>query len=745
MDTSQSNGHEREAAENDRQVEKEYAQYNGQREEAAEIDCQVEKDSIGDGIIKYSAERECQIKVEDGRGNEYQESGQEKGADLSAGRKSLEGNEQGKGSSQVLEVSQGACLSVGNDELSSQPNAHRVSDSVLCRCHKLYDDSSSSDDRGGWNSQFQDIVKFVIKKIEDYLSTNSKEKEDVSVDFEENKEVVKSNEEEIEEWDWERWKKHFEQVEEQEKIVLVLKSQLGNAVYGEEYEYASKLKVAIAAAASNDVVGRVITQLNRAIEEERYQDAAFYRDYAGAGLMGWWAGISKNSDDPYGRIIHIGVEHGRYVARNFSPRHLATSARGVPLFEIFLTVGSKGEYKQQAVYLKRNGGKFGDLTSSSLLDSGSNISQLNASTDVQNDLSSTSTEDIEDKDDDSDAAEGLVNFQNIPQDMIPGVKVTVLKVTAPEKVDRDLIYNVIEQISEEEEDEEEVDEDEEEGEDEEEEKDAELESVDSDDNDIKAEIHLDEDEIEMVAGGGTSDILKDQSEITFEILIGVGGKGLVSPDKGATLQGQRSMTNVMSDLAKYAMKREKIPMKVLKDVEQLISLTLNQVKNRQPLSGTTTFNRIEIPASSDLLNGLYIGANGLYSSEVIHLSRKFGQWQEDGVKQKRSSLEFYEYVEAIKLTGDPNVPAGQVAFRAKVGKQYQLPHKGIIPEEFGVVARYKGQGRLAGPGFKKPRWVDGELVILDGKYIKGGPVIGFVYWAPDYHFLVFFKRLRLPE
>jgi hypothetical protein len=27
----------------------------------------------------------------------------------------------------------------------------------------------------------------------------------------------------------------------------------------------------------------------------------------------------------------------------------------------------------------------------------------------------------------------------------------------------------------------------------------------------------------------------------------------------------------------------------------------------------------------------------------------------------------------------------QVAFRAKVGKRYQLPHRGIIPEEFGVV------------------------------------------------------------
>ena len=31
----------------------------------------------------------------------------------------------------------------------------------------------------------------------------------------------------------------------------------------------------------------------------------------------------------------------------------------------------------------------------------------------------------------------------------------------------------------------------------------------------------------------------------------------------------------------------------------------------------------------------------------------------------------------------------QVVFRAKVGKRYQLPHKGIIPEEFGVVQSYE--------------------------------------------------------
>ncbi|MCD7447956.1 Protein EXUTER 1, chloroplastic [Datura stramonium] len=62
-------------------------------------------------------------------------------------------------------------------------------------------------------------------------------------------------------------------------------------------------------------------------------------------------------------------------------------------------------------------------------------------------------------------------------------------------------------------------------------------------------------------------------------------------------------------------------MKVLKDVGELISLTLTQARNRQPLSKSTTFNRIEISASLDPLNGLYIGAHGLYTSEVVHLRR----------------------------------------------------------------------------------------------------------------------------
>ncbi|MED6131762.1 executer 1 [Stylosanthes scabra] len=144
----------------------------------------------------------------------------------------------------------------------------------------------------------------------------------------------------------------------------------------------------------------------------------------------------------------------------------------------------------------------------------------------------------------------------------------------------------------------------------------------------------------------------------------------------------------MFDLAKFIGKG-KVLSKVLKEVGDLINLTLSQAQNHRPLSGTTTFNRIEISASLDPLNGLYVGAHGPFSSEFIQLRRRVGQWQEESWSMEPSDLEFYEPREA-----------------------------------------------LAEPGFKNPWWVDGELVILDGNHIKAGPVVGFVYWAPEYHFLV---------
>ncbi|XP_058759217.1 protein EXECUTER 1, chloroplastic-like isoform X1 [Vicia villosa] len=660
----------------------------------------------------------------------------------------------------------------------------------LCLClNSVADDSHSNTNNNDrrWDSMLQEFVTGAMKQFESYVNAFSKgraadeDQDDVS----------------DEGWDWNRWRQHFDEVDDQERIVIILKSQLRHAVYVEDYEEASRLQVAIAAASNNDSVGKVISLLKRAIREERYSDAAYLRDKAGAGLVGWWAGISKDVNDLPGLIIRITPEHGRYVARSYSPRQLATSAAGVPLFEFFLTMDKKGDFKSQAVYLKRKGSYQGPPTMSS-------------KTSEASELFVVSTEDSEsgdDRSDGSDPSERMPAFQNVLKDMIPGEKV---KIFTPGKVDKDLISNAIEESNVEEEsgdenedreddgDEEDVDvdvdidvdeyEDDNEDEDEDEEEDededgdedeekkndavtrelenfiSETDQEGDDENEINADLETFEREeqneiaVKFVIGDlmqklssnlSPRDLLRvpakleinERRSFSFTVENEVNqqdgyDKGKSSSDKSSEFQSRHRVKFIG---------KENVPAKVLKEVGEFISLTLSQAQNHQPLSGSTIFNRIEIPTSFDPLNGLYIGTYGLYSSEVIQMRHRYGQWQEDDRAKETSDLEFYEYVEALKLTGDPYVPAGQVAFRAKVGKMYQLPHKGIIPEEFGVIARYKGEGRLAEPGFQNPRWVDGELVILDGKHIKAGPVVGFVYWAPEYHFLVFFNRLRLQQ
>ena len=70
--------------------------------------------------------------------------------------------------------------------------------------------------------------------------------------------------------------------------------------------------------------------------------------------------------------------------------------------------------------------------------------------------------------------------------------------------------------------------------------------------------------------------------------------------------------------------------------------------------------------------GLYIGSNGYLATEVIQLKKLFGPWHKvDGIKEV-SEPELCEYVEAVNLTGDIDMPAGQASLYTSLSSFFIL-------------------------------------------------------------------------
>lgn len=365
--------------------------------------------------------------------------------------------------------------------------------------------------------------------------------------------------------------------------------------------------------------------------------------------------------------------------------------------------------------------------------------------------------------------DGLNRILNFMRERIPGIKFKILKVIAPEGADMDArVFDELLQDSDEE-------------------KDEEIDSGERSEDEIKIG-DLQDDKVTTV---GDSDFSEKHKGIPIKLVIGGvlqnssegktppvtirvparieykrrdsfvfhteekedqqkdSGKEKMPELKVATIAAQASAELMPPDVAKVFWNVAKGPIKVPGDIKEIIKLAVSEAQKRNGLVGSTTFHRINVAeASADPLSGLYIGAFGPYASEVVDLRRKYGHWNNvDESLSEGSNLEFFEYVEAVKFIGDLNVPAGQVTFRAKIGKENRLSNHGIYPEELGVVARYKGQGRMAEPGFHNPQWIDGELVLLDGKASAhtNGAELGFVYSVPERHFLILFNRLRLQQ
>ncbi|KAL6784109.1 EX1 [Auxenochlorella protothecoides x Auxenochlorella symbiontica] len=149
------------------------------------------------------------------------------------------------------------------------------------------------------------------------------------------------------------------------------------------------------------------------------------------------------------------------------------------------------------------------------------------------------------------------------------------------------------------------------------------------------------------------------------------------------------------------------------------------------LQDRVSFRRIRAPRG-DALAGVYLGQFGPHGPEVVQLARS----RRDGD----------EWVHATKITGDRNVPAGELSFKARVGREHRLPTavEGY-PPELGVTARYAGRGRVAEPGFKNPRWVNAELLqFASGNPMTRGAELGIVFSVSrTQRYLILFNRVDL--
>ncbi|KAJ4829078.1 hypothetical protein Tsubulata_030977 [Turnera subulata] len=588
-------------------------------------------------------------------------------------------------------------------------------------------------------------------------------------------------------WDWNRWNRHFSEIEQAESYASVLKFQLEDAVENEDFHEAAKLKRAIAEATSKDNVAELMFQLKNAIVEERYHDAARLSKNTGSGLVGWWVGYSADSDDPFGRLVRITPGVGRFVGRSYTPRQLVNASPGTPLFEIFVVKDADERYVMQAgVCLKYSYTIVTVLSFSTIASTirvnmvvclkqakSTNSSTLSKSTQSQStseveNASAVDAQENEVKTERSEekgvniegaSEEGIKSVINFLKDKIPGFKVKVMNITDEAIDDNDSVKQFMQE-----------DDEKSESGDTSEDDASELEEVQPDELDLETDDDSSEDgkdlDTKFFIGGvvhnnedtPTKDDfvrlpaeIKDVERDSFVLHVPrspeTDDKESQASTRRLELRPPKSVSELMPpDVAKAFLVADRVPSKVSRHMREIIKRELAKAQKKPNLAEFTTFSRIATSSSNlDPFDGLYVGAFGPYGIEVVQLKRKFGHW--NGVNDN-SDMEFFEYVEAVKLTGDLNVPAGQVTFRAKIGKAGRNSNRGMYPDELGVVASYKGQGRMAEIGFRNPQWVDGELLQLNGKgigpYVKGAD-LGFLYVVPEQSFLVLFNRLKLPE
>ncbi|CAI7842736.1 unnamed protein product, partial [Closterium sp. NIES-53] len=205
-------------------------------------------------------------------------------------------------------------------EPSLQPGTSSLSDRAKERLQRIEEAAAAA--KSG-SDPFKGMVAVAAQRLQDYFDKTRLVGGPGGV----GQESVGLRGEEVEgddasgETAWQRWERVFGEVEEREAMLTSLQFQLDDLVGDEDFTAAAKLQAAIRALEEQDAMAAVFTELKAAVAEERYSDAKHLRDDAGAGLVGWWAGLDESgSADPFGRLVHVSQQHGKLLAKSYTAK-----------------------------------------------------------------------------------------------------------------------------------------------------------------------------------------------------------------------------------------------------------------------------------------------------------------------------------------------------------------------------------------------------------------------------------------